>query len=417
MTKALYDIDPYKTKFDAVIVQCNKNEEGLYEIELDQTGFFPEQGGQTSDVGIIEVQRTNVERPKGDGLQFEVIDVQIKDGNITHVIKPLVSNQIDMESGQITKFLTPGNNVNGFVDWEHRFSNMQQHSGEHIFSGLVHESFGYDNVGFHLSDSVVTMDFNGVLSAEEVAEIETRANAVIISNLPINISYLKTEEEKASVEYRSKIEIEGDVRIVTIPNVDVCACCAPHVHSTGEIGMLKVMGMENYKGGVRVSILCGMRALKAFRQGVAIVDALVNVLNVPAGELVENVQKIQQNVNDLKYSLSKYMYEDLVRQAEAIPDTEENAFLFTADVDNKAMRECVNTMMEKHAGYCGIFAGSDNDYRFIIGSKTRNCNDVVALLRDKCNAQGGGKPQMVQGSVEASKEDIIFYCAKVNFVV
>lgn len=406
MTKALYDIDPYNTKFDAVIVSCNKNENGMYEIELDQTGFFPEQGGQTPDLGIIEVQRTTVERPMGDGFQFEVVDVQIQDGDIIHTIKPLIESQIDSESEQIAKLLAPGNNVNGFVDWHHRFSNMQQHSGEHIFSGLVHGFFGYDNVGFHLSDSVVTMDFNGVLSEDEVAELEGRANAVIISNLPINISYLKTDEEKASVEYRSKIDIEGDVRIVTIPDVDVCACCAPHVRKTGEIGILKVMGVQNYKGGVRVSILCGMRALVAFRQNMAIVNKLVNELNVPADDIVENVQRIQQNVNDLKYSLNKYMYEDLLRQAEGISDEEENAYIFTGDVDNKAMRECVNSMMERHTGYCGVFAGNDSNYRFIIGSKTKNCNDVVALLRDKCNAKGGGKPQMVQGSVEASREAI-----------
>lgn len=406
MTKALYDIDPYNTKFDAVIVSCNKNENGMYEIELDQTGFFPEQGGQTPDLGIIEVQRTTVERPMGDGFQFEVVDVQIQDGDIIHTIKPLIESQIDSESEQIAKLLAPGNNVNGFVDWHHRFSNMQQHSGEHIFSGLVHGFFGYDNVGFHLSDSMVTMDFNGVLSEDEVAELEGRANAVIISNLPINISYLKTDEEKASVEYRSKIDIEGDVRIVTIPDVDVCACCAPHVRKTGEIGILKVMGVQNYKGGVRVSILCGMRALVAFRQNMAIVNKLVNELNVPADDVVENVQRIQQNVNDLKYSLNKYMYEDLLRQAEGISDEEENAYIFTGDVDNKAMRECVNSMMERHTGYCGVFAGNDSNYRFIIGSKTKNCNDVVALLRDKCNAKGGGKPQMVQGSVEASKEEI-----------
>ena len=196
MTKTLYDIEPYETEFDAIILESVKVDDDKYEVVLDQTQFFPEQGGQTPDTGIMEVQEGKTQLSIRKCQQFEVVDVQIRNDEIYHTIRPIYDDaegenglseeQRNAREAKIEKHLTPGNNVNGFVDWEHRFSNMQQHSGEHIFSGLVHELFGYDNVGFHLSDSVVTMDFNGVLSAEEVAEIETRANAVIISNLPIN---------------------------------------------------------------------------------------------------------------------------------------------------------------------------------------------------------------------------------------
>ncbi|MCR5145114.1 MAG: alanyl-tRNA editing protein [Lachnospiraceae bacterium] len=417
MTKALYDIEPYNTDFDAIILESVKVDDDKYEIVLDQTQFFPEQGGQTPDVGIMEVQEGKTQLSIRKCQQFEVVDVQIRKDEIYHTICPIfedenAAGELSEEEkknrdAKIERLLSPGNNVNGFVDWNHRFSNMQQHTGEHIFSGLVHGTFGYDNVGFHLSDSVVTMDFNGVITPEQIRDIETRANEVIYENKEVEISYLKTDEEKESLDYRSKIEIEGDVRIVTIPGVDVCACCAPHVKRTGEIGLLKVMSIQNYKGGVRVSILCGKRGLEAFRQADKVVSDLVNELNSPAEELLGNVLRIQQNVYDLKQSLGKYMYDDLMKQAGDIPESEANAIIFTGEVDNKAMRECVNAMVKKHDGICGVFAENDKGYNFIIGSKTINCTEIAALLREKCNAKGGGKSEMIQGSVQATKKDLM----------
>ena len=233
MTEKLYDQDAYAVEFDAKVLSCeayhDKDESG-YHVVLDRTLFFPEEGGQSPDKGTIN--------------GIEVTDVQIKKDVVTHSLKePLAVDE----------------NVHGKIDWTHRFNNMQQHSGEHIFSGIVHSRFGYDNVGFHLSDNIVTMDFNGVLTADEVKEIETAVNDVIVKNLPVEITY-PAKEELAALDYRSKIEIEGQVRIVTIPGVDVCACCAPHVKRTGEIGTLNVQSLSNYKGGVRISILSGFRA-------------------------------------------------------------------------------------------------------------------------------------------------------------
>ena len=218
-TVRLYDQDAYATEFEAEVLACEeveKKEKKVYQIWLDQTLFFPEEGGQSPDMGTI------------DGIK--VLDVQIKDEVITHTLAAP---------------LAVGTTVKGVVDWKHRFYNMQQHSGEHIFSGIVHNRFGYDNVGFHLSDSIVTMDFNGVITAEDIEEIETEVNQAIIENIPVEVSY-PTKEELKVLEYRSKIEIEGQVRIVTIPGYDVCACCAPHVRRTGEIGMLKVMNVQSY---------------------------------------------------------------------------------------------------------------------------------------------------------------------------
>ena len=215
-TIKLYDQDAYAVKFTAKVLSCRENIEKnrtTYETVLDQTHFFPEEGGQSPDKGTIN--------------GVEVLDVQIKKDVIFHTLKAP---------------LTEGSKVEGEIDWTHRFSNMQQHSGEHIFSGLVHGKFGYDNVGFHLSDQSVTMDFNGILSDTEVREIEQKVNECIARNIEIEVTFPSKELEK-QLEYRSKIEIEDQIRIVTIPGFDVCACCAPHVRRTGEIGILKVLNV------------------------------------------------------------------------------------------------------------------------------------------------------------------------------
>lgn len=379
-TIRLYDEDAYRTEFEAEVLACeevDKKDGKAYQVWLDQTLFFPEEGGQSPDMGTI------------DGV--EVLDVQIKDEVITHT---LVSP------------LTVGATVKGVVDWQHRFYNMQQHSGEHIFSGIVHNRFGYDNVGFHLSDSIVTMDFNGVISAEEIAEIETAVNQAIIENIPVEVSF-PTKEELKTLEYRSKIEIEGQVRIVTIPGYDVCACCAPHVRRTGEIGMLKVMNVQSYKGGVRVSILCGFRALEAFRQKADIITELMAQFSTNQEAIVENVVKLKNANQTMKNQLATAKQELMEYKVSAIPEDSENAILFESDLETPVVRNVVNGLVEKFAGISAVFVGDDeNGYQFIVGSKNKDCRAIAAALREKLSARGGGSDKMIQGSVAASQLQI-----------
>ena len=379
-TIRLYDEDAYRTEFEAEVLACeevDKKAGKAYQVWLDQTLFFPEEGGQSPDMGTI------------DGV--EVLDVQIKDEVIAHT---LVSP------------LTVGATVKGVVDWQHRFYNMQQHSGEHIFSGIVHNRFGYDNVGFHLSDSIVTMDFNGVISAEEIAEIETAVNQAIIENLPVEVSF-PTKEELKTLEYRSKIEIEGQVRIVTIPGYDVCACCAPHVRRTGEIGMLKVMNVQSYKGGVRVSILCGFRALEAFRQKADIITELMAQFSTNQEAIVENVVKLKNANQTMKNQLATAKQELMEYKVSAIPEDSENAILFESDLETPVVRNVVNGLVEKFAGISAVFVGDDeNGYQFIVGSKNKDCRAIAAALREKLSARGGGSDKMIQGSVAASQLQI-----------
>lgn len=379
-TVRLYDADAYKTEFEAEVLACEEvetKEKKVYQVWLDQTLFFPEEGGQSPDMGSIN--------------GVEVLDVQIRDEVITHTLAAP---------------LTVGATVKGVVDWKHRFYNMQQHSGEHIFSGIVHNRFGYDNVGFHLSDSVVTMDFNGAISSEDLEKIETEANQAIIENIPVEVSY-PTKEELKVLEYRSKIEIEGQVRIVTIPGYDVCACCAPHVRRTGEIGMLKVMNVQSYKGGVRISILCGFRALEAFRQKADIITELMAQFSTNQEALVENVTKLKNTNQTMKNQLASAKQELMEYKVAAIPEDSENAILFESDLDTPVVRNVVNGLVEKFTGICAVFVGNDESgYQFIIGSKNKDCRQIAAALREKLSARGGGSDKMIQGSIAAKQLQI-----------
>lgn len=379
-TVRLYDTDAYKTEFEAEVLACEEvetKEKKVYQVWLDQTLFFPEEGGQSPDMGFIN--------------GVEVLDVQIRDEVITHTLAAP---------------LAVGTTVKGVVDWKHRFYNMQQHSGEHIFSGIVHNRFGYDNVGFHLSDSIVTMDFNGVISSEDLEKIETEANQAIIENIPVEVSF-PTKEELKTLEYRSKIEIEGQVRIVTIPGYDVCACCAPHVRRTGEIGMLKVMNVQSYKGGVRISILCGFRALEAFRQKADIITELMAQFSTNQEALVENVTKLKNTNQTMKNQLASAKQELMEYKVAAIPEDSENAILFESDLDTPVVRNVVNGLVEKFTGICAVFVGNDESgYQFIIGSKNKDCRQIAAALREKLSARGGGSDKMIQGSIAAKQLQI-----------
>lgn len=381
MTKKLYDLDAYQKEFDAEVISCEERKEKketVYQVILNQTLFFPEEGGQSPDKGTIE--------------GVNVLDVQIKKDVITHTLE---------------QPLEVGTKVHGIIDWKHRFNNMQQHSGEHIFSGLIHSKFGFNNAGFHLSDNIVTMDFDGVLTAEDVEDIEYRVNEVIAENLPVEVTF-PSKEELAVLDYRSKIEIEGQVRIVTIPGVDVCACCAPHVRHTGEIGMLKVMSLSNYKGGVRISILCGFRALLAFRQKSEIISAISGSLSANQELLPDLVEKLKNSNQDLKYRLAEAKQKLMAGKLAEIPKEQEDVILFETDIETPVMRNVVNELTAVHKGICGIFVGTKEEgYNFIIGSSTKDCREIAALLRERTGARGGGSAAMIQGSVKAEEQELI----------
>lgn len=379
-TIRVFDASPYAKEAKAKVLSCEAVEHkkgSCFACVLDQTIFFPEEGGQTPDQGTIN--------------GIKVLDVQVKDRIITHFLEANIE---------------PGTEADLCIDWDHRFSNMQQHSGEHIFSGSVHTMFGFDNVGFHLSDNSVTMDFNGVLSEEDIKAVERRVNEAIAANIPITAEYVDSET-LSTLTYRSKKELEGPVRIVTIPGYDACACCAPHVKSTGEIGMLKVVHCMNYKGGVRVNILCGFRALAYYRESLSLIDSLTDFLTTGRENLVEYVKKLKAENQALSGNLLAAKQDLLKLEFASIPESQKDVIIFKEKTDSLIMKNAVNLLLEKHDGVVAFFSGSDDaGYNYMLASKSCDCREVQKKLAEHFRAKGGGKPEMVCGSLTACENEI-----------
>lgn len=250
------------------------------------------------------------------------------------------------------------------------------------------------------------MDFDGVLTPEDIDSIELSVNRAIAENIEVLVSY-PTDAELEKIDYRSKIEIEGQVRIITIPGYDVCACCAPHVRHTGEIGILKVMSVQSYKGGVRVSILCGFRALMAFREKAGILSELSAILTTNQEALPENVSRLKAANQSLKSRLAAVRQAVMEHKVAELPEDLKQVVLFEQDLDTPVMRAVVNQLTERYDGICALFVGTDETgYNFIIGSKETDCRNIAALLKERLNARGGGSKVMIQGSLNASQERI-----------
>ncbi len=386
MTEKLFYEDSHMITFEAVVLSCEKAGE-FYEAVLDRTAFFPEGGGQYADTGWIS--------------GVEVLDVQERQGIIYHKMKgPLVI----------------GEKVTGTIDWKERFSKMQQHSGEHIVSGLVHGRFGYDNVGFHMGKDAITMDFNGIITKEQLKEIEYLANEAVIKNLEIQVIY-PSKEELENLKYRSKIEIEGQVRIVIIPGYDTCACCAPHVNRTGEIGMIKLVGMQNYKGGVRVFMLCGFRALADYNEKAENVKNISVLLSAKESEVAEEVSKLKKELATQKTETAEVQKKLLFCKVDAIAENQNTVVMFEAELDGNGPRELVNLILKKNTKVAAVFAGTkDKGYRYVIGSKCEDVRPIAKLLNERFKGRGGGKPEMVQGSLTGNeieiREEVIKSCSK-----
>lgn len=376
MTEKLFYEDSHIITFSATVIACEKAGD-YYEAVLTRTAFFPEGGGQYADTGKI------------DGI--EVVDVQEREEIIYH---------------KTSEPLEVGKEVEGKLDWEERFSKMQQHSGEHIVSGLVHKIYGYDNVGFHMGKDAVTMDFNGVITKEQLKVIEKKANEAVVNNLDIQVHY-PTKEELQNIEYRSKIEIDGQVRIVEVPGYDTCACCAPHVKKTGEIGIIKLVGIQNYKGGVRVSMLCGFRALADYEEKSESVKTISVMLSAKEKEIAEEVSRLKEEVECQKGKISELQREILNYKVKELEDNQEIVIVFEPELTGNAPRELMNLILAKGTTVAFVFAGNSLEgYRYVIGSKTQDTRIYAKALNEKFQGRGGGKPEMVQGSLCGNEIEI-----------
>ena len=376
MTEKLYYQDSHLFTFEAAVLDCRKEKKG-YSVVLDRTVFFPEGGGQLADTGVLGGVR--------------VLDVHERGGEIRHY------TDAPLEIGA---------HVEGFVDAEQRLRRMQNHSGEHILSGLVHNAYGFDNVGFHMGAECMIIDFSGELTWEQLTELETRANEVVRQNIPLHI-WFPDASELQSLEYRSKLELTENVRIVEIPGVDRCACCAPHVERTGEVGIVKILDSQRHRGGVRVSVVCGLDALEDYRARQESVTEISRALSAKRGEVTRAVQRVLNEQQSMKERCDALSLALIRFMAEAEPETAGNILVFDATLGEIAQRELVNRLMEKAGGFAAVFCGSNEDgWRYIIGSKRLDLRAMSREINAAIQGRGGGTPQMIQGSARADRAEI-----------
>ena len=404
-TKRLYETNAYLARCEAVVLDVrelagDENNKRIHRIEVitDQTVFFPEGGGQSADIGWILPEDCNVDACIPS---LEVTDVQIEDGVIRHIARYTDEGTDPVKNGG----LKSGGKVVLNIDWERRFGFMQNHTGEHILSGLMHNRYGFDNIGFHLSDNSVTLDVNGQLDEEEILLLEWEANRIVYQNLETEVSY-PTDQELSLIDYRSKIEIEGQTRLVTIPGVDICACCATHVRRTGEIGLIKIVKVIRYNGGMRLFISCGGRAFALMQKRQQRIEEVSHLTNRSQDEIGDGVRHLLDEIGMLKQKNRDLEYQAAFLRLETIPAEQKDAFLFVGDMDPIVQRNLVNALCERHEGFCGVFSGNDEQYRYIIGSRKMDSRDVQKILREKLGAKGGGKPEMIQGSVNGTEARI-----------
>ena len=376
MTQKLYYIDSHLFDFSADVRHCEKNGE-RWEIVLDETAFFPEGGGQPADIGTLG--------------GVTVLDVRERGDEIVHIC-----------DGP----LEIGSTADGHVERELRLCRMQNHSGEHVFSGIAHGLYGCENVGFHMGDGDLTIDFDRELNEEEIRRIETEANLAVRENLPVRATF-PSKEELACLEYRSKKELQGDIRIVEIPGVDRCACCAPHVANTGEIGLIKVLSFERHRGGVRLVLACGMWALgDAVKKQNSVTEISV-LLSAKRDEVAPAVQRLLRERDALKEKNAQLAMELVHFKAARQPDTDGNLCYFEAVPDEIAMRELVNLLTEKCSGMAAVFfPGTDGGTRYIIGSRHVDLRKASRVINAGIDGRGGGRPEMIQGSAAASEDQI-----------
>ena len=374
MTEQLYDKDSHLKEFTGTVLSCKKTGE-KYAVTLNRTAFFPEGGGQQSDRGYI-----------GDAY---ISDVQIKNGEILHFAD---------------KPLSVGQAYDCKLDFDFRFRNMQNHSGEHIISGIVHRLYGFNNVGFHLG-AEMTMDFDGELTRRQLDEIEDLANKAVYENLPVK-AYYPTDEELKSLDYRSKLDLKEDVRIVEIKGVDVCACCAPHVKATGEIGIIKILDFEKYKGGVRLIVKCGADALRDYREKYKNVLEISNLLSAKQFEVSVAVVRLNEQLSAEKAAAAALKKRLIAEKAAGFaPDTDKTA-VFENGLDIKELQLLADALCKKAGGIRGAFSGADGAFSFAICGEETALGEFFAKFKAAFNTRGGGRNGIRQGTVCADRAEI-----------
>ena len=374
-TEKLYYADPFLKEFTATVLDCQPGKHG-YTVTLDRTAFYPEGGGQPADHGTL------------DGAA--VTDVHEKNGVIFH---------------NVDRAVEIGKTVSGFIDWARRFDHMQQHSGEHICSGLICGRYGCDNVGFHMGTDIVTIDFNADIPWEELLEIEGQANRYIQQDHPIDIQFHRGAELDA-IDYRSKKPLEGDVRIVAFPGADCCACCGTHVLRSGQVGLVKFLSVQKFREGVRIELLCGQRALDYLSRTWEQAKAIGQHLSVKPVDAAAAVERLEGELSALKMRCAG-LEEAVFAGIAAEQAGKGNVLLFQPPMKPDSVRKLADAVSKACGGLAAVFAGEGSHYAYALGrADGQDISAAVKALNGALHGRGGGRNGFAQGSVEAAQSAI-----------
>ena len=373
-TEKLYYADCHLKTFTATVTGCDKSETGWL-ITLSATAFYPEGGGQACDLGRLG--------------PVNVLETKEKDGEIYHLCDGPLSL---------------GDTVEGVLDWVRRFDLMQQHTGEHILSGLIHQKFGWHNVGFHMGKDTVEIDFDGPVDQESLAELELAANRAVWANLPVKCWY-PAENELQNVPYRSKRALPWPVRIVEVPGFDSCACCGVHVKRTGEIGLIKILSCVKFHQGVRLEMVCGGRAYRWMRE---VFDQNKQVSQAFSAKLLETgeaARRMQEALAAEKFRTAALQKRIFANIAEKYAGTV-NVLHFEPELESAQVRELADRIAEVVTGYAAVFSGDGSSYGYCLATREGDLRELNKAMTAELNGRGGGKPNFQQGSVKSTKEQI-----------
>lgn len=406
-TVRLFEDSSYITKFNANVLNCleveadDKNfEKYKYKIVLDKTAFYPEGGGQPSDKGCILPIKISKSLNVESKTFLEVLDVKEKDGVIYHYVNyPLTENSA----------------VEGKIDWNFRFMLMQHHTGEHIVSGLINRHFGFANIGFHMGENYVSIDFDGKLTDENLDLIELQANNIIYKNLGIKIDF-PVPDELDLLNYRSKKIIDGEIRIVSVPSADVCACCGTHVRYTGEIGVIKLISSQSCKGGTRIYMLCGKEALNDYNNKNKILSEISVQLSSKPETASAYLAKLKAERNRLK-SENNFLLDTIFElKAASIDKNLNKIILFEENLTHFDLMRFSSHLTAGRNGVIFLFSGNDDDgYKYLISSSALDVKFIAENFNKTFSAQGGGKINCFQGNVKSLKADIEAYLEPFDF--
>ena len=379
-TRALYYEDGYLSRFTSRVVTCERCGDN-WGVTLEATAFYPEGGGQAGDTGTL------------NGIR--VLDTQERDDQVIHLCQGP---------------LEPGTQVEGIIDFDRRFDLMQQHTGEHMLSGLIHRRYGYHNKGYHVGAEFVTVDFDGVIPAEDIPSLEKELNEAVWRNLPVKC-WIPTPEELPDVIYRTKRPLPWPVRIVEVPGCDSCACCGIHVGATGAVGVIKILNTMGFRGGTRLEMVSGQRAWQAMNDCYEQNRQVSQAFSAQLTQTGDAARRMNEVVAELKYKINQLQRQQITAIANSYGNQGDVLHL-TDGLDPVLVRELADAIAESCGGIAAVFSGTDKDgYNCCLVTRQGDLRSLGKAMNAALNGRGGGKPNCHQGKVSCTRSQIEdFFC-------